>query len=280
VFRQAIVARPEAAGPLWRAIGDTLRDHKRPAEAGDAYRKAIAAHRRQASKARPERAADILSEIAITLLPMGKPDEAVALYRQAIAARPKDAATFLASLGALEQSRGRTAEAIAAYRAIEAIPKNAQLYFNIAGALRNEKKLDEALAFYRQAIKLKADDPDWHRALGHLLRDQKKLAEANAAFDRAIELYRKAPNMEPADRDAFIGAVLLDKGELDEAICALRKAFDSDPAPRNVRNDLIRALHARGRAANHLDVYRKAIEADPNNADYYDLLGRALVGQG
>ena len=76
VYRQAIDARPEDAGHYWRRIGDILRDQKKPAEAADAYRKAIDAYR-QAFEAMPERV-PLTSSPSATSCAQGKPDEAIA----------------------------------------------------------------------------------------------------------------------------------------------------------------------------------------------------------
>src|SRR5262249_31647359 len=137
---------------------------------------------------------------------------------------------------------------------IEAGPETAAAYLSSLGdILRAQKKPAKAVEAYRTAIELKPNAPTF-RLLGLALRDQNNPAEANAAFDRAIELFGKAPDLTPAHRSSVIGSVLRDKGELDEAIVAFRKAFDSAPTHKPFIHDLLNALRARGRLAEATDV--------------------------
>jgi tetratricopeptide (TPR) repeat protein len=245
-YREAIAAIPEYADFHYRSIGDILIAQGKPDEALAEYRNAFAAYVQAGEAGRKPAAHSYLTLIGRTLITHGKVDEAIAFHRQLIEAGPEHAATYLSSLGDI---------------------------------LRAQKKPAKAVEAYGKAVELKPNDPGCRHRLGLALRDQKNLAEANAAFDRAIELYRKAPDLTPAARSSVIGSVMRDKGELDEAIVAFRKAFDSAPTHNPFIHDLLNALRARGRLAEATDVYRKAIEANPTSFYLHDDFRKFLTEQ-
>src|SRR5262249_5537984 len=122
VYRQLIQAIPGGAGYYWSEIGDIRRDQKKPAEAADAYRRAIAIHR-QASAS--------VIDIGKPLLRSQKPDEAIAFYREASETWPEEAGNCWHAIGDILRDQKKLAEADDADR--------------------------KAVAFFRQAIAAKPE---------------------------------------------------------------------------------------------------------------------------
>jgi tetratricopeptide (TPR) repeat protein len=70
-----------------------------------------------------------------------------------------------------------------------------------------------------------------------------------------------------------LGNALSDKGQLEEAIEAYRKAIQLDPNFAMAYSNLGNALKDKGQLEEAIEAYRKAIQLDPNFAMAYGNLG-------
>jgi len=77
-----------------------------------------------------------------------------------------------------------------------------------------------------------------------------------------------------------LGIVLLQKGQLDEAISRLQAAIDLRPENGPAHDNLAKALLQKGRLAEAMVHYRKFLEVEPGNVEARNFLGTALIQQG
>ena len=108
-------------------------------------------------------------------------------------------------------------------------------------------------------------------------------------WGEAVKEYRLALSMIPNDPETKQkmlaamnnqGLALAAAGRFAEAAAAFRNVVESDPADLGARRNLTAALLDNQDARSAETEARKAIEASPRNAVFYDLLGRALATQG
>jgi tetratricopeptide (TPR) repeat protein len=98
----------------------------------------------------------------------------------------------------------------------------------------------------------------------------------------AIVQYQKALDINPADRDARInlGVALFTKGDLAGAIVQYRKVLETDSDDAVARDDLGNALVKNGQLEEGIAQYRKVLEANPADGDAHFNLGVALFTKG
>jgi protein O-mannosyl-transferase len=77
-----------------------------------------------------------------------------------------------------------------------------------------------------------------------------------------------------------LGIVLLQKGQLDEAISKLQTAVDLRPENAPAHNNLAKALLQKGQVADAMVHYRKLLEIQPENVEGHNILGSVLIQQG
>ena len=70
-----------------------------------------------------------------------------------------------------------------------------------------------------------------------------------------------------AESNYFLGSVLNDNSQWDEAIAALSKAVELDPKNADAQNNLGWAVGEKGRYDEAIPILQKAIELDPEHAD-------------
>ena len=114
-----------------------------------------------------------------------------------------------------------------------------------------------------------------HNNLGTVLLQKGQVDEAIVHFRKAIEIKKDHP-----DAQANLGSALLQKGELDEAIAHYYKALEIKPAQALVHYDLGNALLLKGQVDEAVAHYEKALEIKPAYADVYNNLGIILFQKG
>ncbi|HEY7369821.1 MAG TPA: tetratricopeptide repeat protein [Thermoanaerobaculia bacterium] len=148
-FREARAAGEDLEARDWFAWGCEL-EASSPAEAADAYRKAIDAD--------PSHA-DAMINLGRLRQQDGHPEEAERLYRTALARRPDDA-TAAFNLGVALDELGRPADAAAAYeRALRADPESADAHWNLARLYEEAGRARDALRHLRAYRELTRSDP-------------------------------------------------------------------------------------------------------------------------
>jgi Flp pilus assembly protein TadD len=99
--------------------------------------------------------------------------------------------------------------------------------------------------------------------------------DSETLFSHALAVTR---NNDVAENN--LGIVLLQKGQLDEAISKLEAAIDLRPENGPAHDNLAKALLQKGRFAEAMVHYRKFLEIEPGNVEARNILGTALIQQG
>ncbi|MGA3179360.1 MAG: tetratricopeptide repeat protein [Verrucomicrobiota bacterium] len=100
--------------------------------------------------------------------------------------------------------------------------------------------------------------------------------------EEALAQYRKAFEINPADKDLRnnMGAALFQTGQKEEAIAQYRQALELDPNNAEARNNLAVALFDKGAKEEAIAQYRKALQIKPDYAEARNNLGVALFDKG
>ena len=114
-----------------------------------------------------------------------------------------------------------------------------------------------------------------HVNLGSVLVQQGQVDEAIAHFKRALEA---RPDYVGAYNN--LGNALLQKGQVDEAMEQFQKALAFQPDDAMVHNSLGTALLQKGRVDEAIVHYQKALEIIPDSAEACCGLGNALLQKG
>ena len=77
-----------------------------------------------------------------------------------------------------------------------------------------------------------------------------------------------------------LGIILLEKGQVDDAISKLQAAIDLRPENAPAHDNLAKALLKKGRVAEAMVHYRKLLEIEPENVEARNTLGTALIQHG
>jgi serine/threonine-protein kinase len=182
---------------------------------------------REAARLTPESPLALLN-LSNYLGNRGMFDETTAVWREAIRREP-DIGYNHWGLGLALARHGKLDDAIAEYREAHRLKfDEVKVYSSIASARDVQGKYTEAIAAYREALRLKPPTADSLRVnLGSLLMRLRKWPEADAEFRELTRMYP----------DNYYGYVLVSQaltgqGKVDEAIAALRRAYElKPPAP-------------------------------------------------
>ncbi|MCC6609900.1 MAG: tetratricopeptide repeat protein [Burkholderiales bacterium] len=173
------------------------------------------------------------------------------------------------ALGDLHATRGRDADAAAAYRrALELDPTFAPAALNLADLARATGHEEEAERTLRDALKRTPQSAPVHHALGLALVRQKRAAEALAELAAAARLA-------PGDaRFAYVyGVALHDTGKRTEAIRTLRAALEQHPYDREILFALATYERAAGDAVRARERVRLLRDLEPESRDVARLAG-------
>jgi tetratricopeptide (TPR) repeat protein/mono/diheme cytochrome c family protein len=156
---------------------------------------------------------------------------------------------------------------------LEVEPHNAQLRAELAACYLEANRPADALKQLEEALRL---DPTAgrHYDVGRVLLIQQDYSGAERAFRNALAL-------KPAFAEPLYGLAVVRHGQrnLDEAIELYGKALGADPLNVSGHYNLGRALAERGQIDRAIQSYHKAIELAPEDADAHQSLARALVMQ-
>ena len=149
----------------------------------------------------------------------------------------------------------------------------------LAKVLDANKETDKAIEHYQQALKLFPQGSDRNiesrQRVAQLLLDKGQIDEA---IIHCREILRSEPN--DAVAHTKLGIALAAKNELDEAIAHYRLAIEQDPNYVNALINFGAALGAKGNLDEALTQFRHALSIDPNSAPAHYNLGFALKLQG
>jgi len=179
------------------------------------------------------------------------------------------------ALGTLEATRGRDAEAVAAYRKALALdPTYVQAALNLADLYRAVAREDEAERTLREALKRSPRSAPVRHALGLALVRQKRT-------DAALAELATAAKLAPEDaRFAYVyGVALYDTGKRAEAMKVLRSALARHPYDREILFALATYERAGGDAVRARERARLLRELEPENRDYARLAQQLEAGR-
>ncbi|MGD0651504.1 MAG: tetratricopeptide repeat protein [Verrucomicrobiia bacterium] len=197
------------------------------------------------------------------------------LWRDTLAKNPN---AWMAhnNLGLVLASQGKTAEAIAEYRAsLEINPDNVEAYNDLGVALAGQGKLAEAMAEYRAALRINPDDTAAHNNLGNILARQGRLDQAVAEYQAALRI---KPEFVQARHN--LGRALADLGKLPEAMAEYRAALRINPDDTAAHNNLGNILARQGRLDKAAVDYQAVLRIRPDNVEAHYNLGNVLASQG
>lgn len=181
-------------------------------------------------------------------------------------------------IGAAELNRGNLTEAFAAFeRAREIDPNNASVHYGLGVIYLQQKQYEKAIAEFQETLRLDPNLTEAHNNLGSTYAQMHRWDEAIAEFKNAADdPFYRTPELAYYN----IGAALMEKGDLIEAVQQLHKAVQ-------IRPDFTRALDKYGVALFRLNrvqeavkQFKQATELDPNFIEPYLNLGLAYMKQG
>ena len=156
---------------------------------------------------------------------------------------------------------------------LEVEPRNAHLRAELAACYLEANRPADALSQLNEAVRL---DPTAgrHYDVGRVLLILQRYSDAETSF-------RKALALKPAFAEALYGLAVVRHGQrnLDEAIELYGRALGADPLNVAGHYNLGRALAERGQLDRAVQSYQRAIELAPEDADAHQSLARALVMQ-
>ncbi|HVO28292.1 MAG TPA: tetratricopeptide repeat protein [Candidatus Margulisiibacteriota bacterium] len=243
-FRRGLEIAPDDV-ELRNALGWTLFQDGRPAEAVVEYERALTAHPNHAKSH---------NNLALALVELGRLEEAASHFKQSLEIEPR--AEIYSDLGFTMARLGKSEEARADYqKALALDPTCASAHFNLAVAFVQAGKFTEAESHYRQALSGKPT-AETHNGLGYVLAQQGRVDEAVAEFRKAIEAN---PNFTPAYNN--LADALAKQGKLEEAEQYYNRSLAVKPSAP-VYNALGAVLQSLGKMDEAADQFAKAKALD------------------
>lgn len=185
---------------------------------------------------------------------------------------------LLLKLGAIFQTRGNAALALACYReAARSSPADARSPFALGRLLLLQGEMEAAAAAFRAALQARPDYAEAQNNLGVALYEMGQVAEAGDCYQAAL---RVKPDYAAAYNN--LGNVQLSRGRAGaaEAEASFRQALRIDAGYAEAHNNLGLALNEQGRHQEAEQSLRQALKLKPGFAGALSNLGSALQSQG
>lgn len=209
--------------------------------------------------------------LGLLFLQQGEADEAVKHLQRAV--RGHRSAEYLGNLGTALNAAGRAAEAVDAFDAALALqPKSPGILNNRGMALKALGRHDDAIESYRRAIALAPGDAMLQRNLGNALA-------AVGYLNEAIAAYRAALRLRPDFGNAAIGLgnALTTLGRAHEAMAETAVLAEQLPSNAEIQRAAAQAAKSAGDLVAAARGYRRAIAANPHDAEAHRLLGLVVA---
>jgi tetratricopeptide (TPR) repeat protein len=129
--------------------------------------------------------------------------------------------------------------------------------------------------FWQAALAANPDSWLAHNNLGSVLLERGQLDEAMGHFQRALEFQ---PGYSTAHYN--LGGVLRQKGQLDEAMAHFRKAVEIQPEYSMAHYNLGEILRQKGQVDEAIAHFQRAVDIRPDYAEAHNGLGVALLRKG
>jgi superkiller protein 3 len=208
-----------------------------------------------------------LFQDALGDLHRGEVERATATMAALVRERP-DAPVFQATHARALADAGRTADALAAYRAaLRRWPQDTMLLHGLAVAARKAGLADEAMKAEQAVLAIDPTDAAAHNGIGLLFARAGHPVEARAAFERAVALDASAVSYW-----VNLGNATFTGGDMAAAEAAYREALRLDATSPDAATGLALLLVNTGRAALAIPLLERVLAASP------DSTGRAALG--
>jgi tetratricopeptide (TPR) repeat protein len=217
----------------------------------------------------------------------------ISIYTKSLAATPRSS-VLLYNLGVVFGERGDNSKAADYYqRAIGFNPDYTAAIINLANLYQRQGNYLQSAALYQKAISLDPRDPDVWVDLGNLYLQLALTQEARSAYENAIALksndveaiiglgaifqrsgdfagaeqaYRRAIAVDPTQASAYcdLGALFLQEGNLSAAGEELTRALEHNSSYAPAYFDFGVLYEQMGRRDLAIDMYKKALNIQPD----------------
>jgi tetratricopeptide (TPR) repeat protein len=207
---------------------------------------------------------EIYLEIALEYENMERYDKAQEILQEAIAKRPENE-VLLYELAYIFDVSEKTAECIEYYQQfLEKHPFSFPAWYNLANAYQKLNQSVEALECYDYCIAIQEDFTPAYYNKAHTLFKLEKYQEAVQAFE---ETYAYEQPQAPVY--CHIGECFEKLNQLDKALFYYRKSIQTDEFYGDAYLGMGITLDLLGRPVDALSHVERAIELEPENADYH-----------
>ena len=158
-------------------------------------------------------------------------------------------------------------------------PESAEAHYFAAKAMLKRGSVAEGLFHLQQAVRLAPDLSEAHYHLALILRKQGKRAEADVEFAKAEALREKQHRDIAASIQMSNAQLSFDRGDIDEAITALREVVTAQPEWPDAHWRLGFAQLRRGQLDSAAQSFRNALDLDPNYFEAHYYLGVIELGK-
>jgi predicted Zn finger-like uncharacterized protein len=175
------------------------------------------------------------------------------------------------ALGKVAMSQGRYADGLDAFqRALALDPEDVDAKFLVGTALVRQRQFDKALEIFDAVGKVDRDFPGLALERGVLFQESGRTEEALREYESALA---KAPN--DPDLMLKVGCGKADAGDGVEAEKILKKVLEQRQTSAETYFCLGRALMAKHDLGESIKAFERAIQIDPNHAEYWLYVGWA-----
>jgi len=201
---------------------------------------------------------DLYSNLANIYYIKGEFDLAISNYQTAITLNPNRSWTSVIAqtMGFVyQENKSDPDAAISAYQTAYVLtPEDIDIYVNLGSAFYDKEDYNNALAVYRQALELQPHNPKIHCNLGFLYWGKSDTEEAIKSYELAIKYNEK---YDIAYNN--LGVIYLDDlGRVNKAIELFRKAVEANPSYALAHFNLARATSIVGDKIEAAKLYQMA----------------------
>jgi len=147
--------------------------------------------------------------------------------------------------------------------------------FNAGLAADRAERSDDAIKYYNKAIEIGYDEPNLYKFIHDLQMKKGDTAAANAALAAGLERY-------PTNQGLLIDQVnkALDAGEMESALNLLKKTLEQDPDNAELQYNVGAVYDNLGKLDEARAAYQESINIDPKYFDAYYNLGASHYNEG
>ncbi|MGK7899666.1 MAG: tetratricopeptide repeat protein, partial [Xenococcus sp. (in: cyanobacteria)] len=220
----------------------------------------------------------VLAKLAKVTMKQGKLKEAIVTYQKILDSKTKEPKWFRAWIyigmaDAMIQNEHIEKAITACRQAIKVKPNYFPAHNKLAYLLMRQKRQVEAIPYYQRSIEIQPNQPALiYGQLGDALyaKMQLDLLKADHAVTSKLKFaswqnieanYRQSIEIEPKNPIYYdrLGKLLVEKGQLEQAIDFFKQSIDLDPSFVSSYQHLGEVLSRQGKSKQATDYYQKAI---------------------